>query len=132
VALASRAILMPDRRMTLLAKLAIGVVALLHGYFFVLESFLWDTPYGRKTFGLTAERAAATRTLAINQGVYNAFLAAGLAWSLALGPAGRAVSVFFLVCVAVAGVVGGATASPKILVVQAVPAALALLLLTFS
>jgi putative membrane protein len=118
--------------MTLLAKLAIGAVALLHVYFFVLESFLWDRPYGRKTFGLSVEMAAATKTLATNQGVYNLFLAAGLVWSLVLGPAGRAISIFFLVCVAIAGIVGGATASTKIVIVQAVPAAVALLLLTFA
>jgi putative membrane protein len=121
-----------DRRMTIAAKLAIAAVALLHVYFFVLESFLWDKPQGRKAFGLSAEMAAATKTLATNQGVYNAFLAAGLLWSLMLGPQGRAVSLFFLVCVTIAGVVGGATASRKILFVQAMPAAAALLLLTFS
>ena len=114
--------------MTLVANLTVGLVAVLHGYFLVLEMFLWNTPYGRKTFGLTPEIAAASRALAANQGLYNGFLAAGLTWGLILGPAGHAVRVFFLGCVIVAGVFGAATASRKILFVQAVPGAVALAL----
>jgi putative membrane protein len=36
--------------MILLANILIGFVALLHIGFLVLEMFLWDHPYGRKTF----------------------------------------------------------------------------------
>jgi len=118
--------------MTLLADLVVVLVALLHGYFLVLEMFLWNTPTGRRAFGLTAEFAASTRVLAANQGLYNGFLAAGLFWGLWLGAAGRPVTVFFLLCVLVAGVFGAATASRKILFVQALPAALALGLLLAS
>lgn len=110
------------------ARIAIGIVALLHLWFLVLEMFLWDSGFGRKTFGLTLERAEATRALAANQGLYNGFLAAGLVWAIALGAAGRGVSIFFLVCVIVAGVFGAFTASRKILLIQAVPAAVALAL----
>ena len=94
--------------------------------------FLWDTPYGRRTFGLTQELATATRSLAANQGLYNGFLAAGLVWGLALGSSGTAVKVFFLACVLVAGVFGGLTASRKILWVQALPGAIALALVLFA
>lgn len=111
------------------ARIAVGIVALLHLWFLVLEMFLWDTHFGRKTFGLTLERAAATRALAANQGLYNGFLAAGLVWALTLGAAGRGIGVFFLTCVIVAGVFGAFTASRKILIVQAVPGAVALALL---
>ncbi len=111
------------------ADVVIGVVALLHVWFLVLEMFLWDRPYGRRTFGLTPEKAAMTKSLAMNQGLYNGFLAAGLAWGLLAGPAGYAIKVFFLVCVVVAGVFGAITASRKILWVQAVPACVALGLL---
>ena len=111
------------------ANVVIAIVALLHAYFLVLEMFLWDKPYGRRVFGLTEEKAAMTKSLAMNQGLYNGFLAAGLAWGLALGPAGFAIKVFFLVCVIVAGVFGAATASRKILFVQALPALIALGLL---
>lgn len=111
------------------ANVVIGIVALLHVYFLVLEMFLWDKPYGRRTFGLTPEKAAMTRSLAMNQGLYNGFLAAGLVWGLLLGPAGYGIKVFFLVCVLVAGVFGAITASRKILWVQAVPACVALGLL---
>ncbi len=113
--------------MSLVAMLLTALVALLHLYFLVLEIFLWDTPYGRRVFGLTPEFAAASRKLAMNQGLYNGFLAAGLVWGLAAGgESGLAVRVFFLGCVVVAGVFGAATANRKILFVQALPGALAL------
>ncbi len=111
------------------ANVVIGIVALLHVWFLVLEMFLWDKPYGRRTFGLSPEKAAMTKSLAMNQGLYNGFLAAGLVWGLVMGPAGYGIKVFFLVCVVVAGVFGAITASRKILWVQAVPACVALGLL---
>lgn len=112
--------------MTLAASVFTGLVALLHLYFMVLEMGLWTTPYGRRVFGLTPEFAAASRVLAANQGLYNGFLAAGLIWGLALGSGGQSVRVFFLACVVVAGVFGGFTANRKILLVQALPGAVAL------
>ena len=115
--------------MTTAANIAIALVALLHLYFLVLEMFLWDKPFGRRTFKLTPEFAAASRGLAANQGLYNGFLVAGLLWGLALGAAGIDVKVFFLACVIVAGLFGGATVSRSILFVQAVPGILALALL---
>jgi putative membrane protein len=117
---------------TLAANVAVALVALLHLYFLVLEMFLWDRPAGRRAFGHTAEAARATKVLAANQGLYNGFLAAGLAWGLLLGPAGMAVKVFFLACVLVAGVFGALTASRKILLVQALPAAVALALVLLA
>ena len=77
---------------------------------------------------LTPEFASASKVLAANQGLYNGFLAAGLAWGLSLGAAGTSVKVFFLACVIVAGVYGAATVGKKILFVQALPAAVALAL----
>ena len=118
--------------MKLAAQIAAALVAALHLYFLVLEMFLWDRTFGRRTFGLTAEFAAASKSLAANQGLYNGFLAAGIAWGLWLGEAGRGVTLFFLACVVVAGVFGGATVSRKILVVQALPGAVALLLVWFA
>jgi len=117
--------------MTTAAHVAVGLVAVLHLYFLVLEMFLWDTPYGRRTFGLTPELSAATKGLAANQGLYNGFLAAGLAWGLS-PCGGRSVEIFFLGCVVVAGVFGGFTASRKILWVQALPGAVALALVWWS
>lgn len=108
------------------ATVLTALVALLHVYFLVVEMFLWTKPYGRRVFGLTAEKAEITRVLAANQGLYNGFLAAGLAWALWRGAAGTEMQVFFLGCVVVAGLYGGATANRKILFVQALPAALAL------
>ena len=118
--------------MTLVANLLITLVALLHVYFLVLEMFLWDTPYGRRTFQLTAEFSAASKVLAANQGLYNGFLAAGLFWGLSLGSNGVAIETFFLICVIVAGVYGGYSVNRKIFFVQAIPAVIALAVLHFS
>ncbi|HEY1393049.1 MAG TPA: DUF1304 domain-containing protein [Methylibium sp.] len=112
--------------MHLLANLLTALVALLHLYILVLEMFLWDKPFGLKTFRQTPERAAQTKVLAANQGLYNGFLAAGLIWGLSLGAAGAPIKVFFLLCVIVAGIYGAATAFRRILFVQALPAAVAL------
>ncbi len=109
--------------MAMLAKLLVALVAALHLYFLVLEMFLWTTPRGRKTFGLTQEFAEASKTLAANQGLYNGFLAAGLAFGLLRGE--LSTQLFFLGCVIVAGLYGAATVSRKILFVQALPALLA-------
>ena len=111
-----------------LARIAVALMAALHLYILVLEMFLWTTPRGQKAFGLSPDFARATKALAANQGLYNGFLAAGLAWGLSLGAAGRAVEVFFLACIVVAGVFGAATAARKILFVQAIPGAIALAL----
>ena len=118
--------------MSTAANIAIAFVALLHTYFLVLEMFLWTRPYGMRTFKLTPEFAAATKALAANQGLYNGFLVAGLVWGLALGDAGIHVKVFFLACVVVAGLFGGATVNRNILFVQAVPGIIALALLLAS
>ncbi len=113
------------------ANIAVGLVALLHLYFLVLEMFFWSSPLGRRVFGLSPEFAKSSAVLAANQGLYNGFLAAGLLWGLVMGTEGFAIKVFFLGCVIVAGMFGALTASRKILWVQAVPgiAALALVLL---
>jgi putative membrane protein len=104
-----------------------ALVAAEHLYFLVLEMFLWTKPAGLRAFGQTREQAESSRVLAANQGLYNGFLAAGLIWSLVAPPdLARPVRIFFLACVIAAGLFGGATASRKILVVQALPAAVAL------
>ncbi|CAM5239495.1 DUF1304 domain-containing protein [Rhodanobacter lindaniclasticus] len=114
--------------MSLAANVLIVLIALLHVWFLILEMFLWTRPSGRRAFGLDEEFAEQSRALAANQGLYNGFLAAGLIWGVWLGPAGFAIKVFFLGCVLAAGVFGGLTAARKILWFQALPAAIALLL----
>lgn len=119
--------------MRLAANIMIGLVAFAHLYFLVLEMFLWTTPYGRRVFGNSVEKAEQSAVLAKNQGLYNGFLSAGLVWGLylGLGP-GRDVLLFFLGCVIVAGIYGAATANKRILFVQAVPAAIAMALLLLA
>jgi putative membrane protein len=108
---------------SIVAGVLVGLVAALHAYFLVLEMFLWTKPQGRRAFGLDVEFAESTKALAANQGLYNGFLVAGLVWGLVSGE--QDVRLFFLGCVVVAGLYGAATVSPRIAVVQALPAALA-------
>lgn len=118
--------------MPLAATISVAAIAALHIYILVLEMFFWDSPRGRRAFNLTPEFAAVTKTLAANQGLYNGFLAAGLIWSLLLGPSGTPQKLFFLGCVVVAGVFGAATANRKILFVQALPGAISLILVLLA
>ncbi|MDW2982646.1 MAG: DUF1304 domain-containing protein [Rhodanobacter sp.] len=117
--------------MSVAANIVIGLIALLHVWFLILEMFLWTRPSGRKAFGTSAEFAEQSKALAANQGLYNGFLVAGLVWGLLLGNggAGFSVKLFFLACVLLAGVFGGLTASRKILLYQALPAAVAIVLI---
>lgn len=117
---------------SLLAQFAVLVVALLHVVFFVLESILWTKPAGRRIFGLTPELAQSTKSLALNQGLYNLFLAAGLIWGIVARDCAFEIKIFFLVCVIIAGIVGGLTAKRSILVIQALPGIVALLLVFFT
>jgi putative membrane protein len=114
-----------------IANLLVALVAALRVYFLVLEMFLWTRPLGLKTFHNSIEKATDSAVLAANQGLYNGFLAAGLVWGLVHGVPAFAfeIKTFFLLCVIVAGVYGAATVSRRILLVQAVPAAVALILL---
>jgi putative membrane protein len=112
----------------MVATVLITLIAALHLYILTLEMFLWTTPRGRKAFGTTESFAQETRVLAANQGLYNGFLAAGLIWAVAAGvhDGGFGPALFFLLCVLVAGLYGGLTASRRILAIQAAPAAFAL------
>lgn len=120
--------------MNLIANVLVAIVAALHAYFLVLEMFLWTRPLGLKTFRNSLEKAQQSAVLAANQGLYNGFLAAGLIWGLVQSNPTFAfqIKVFFLLCVIVAGAYGAVTVSRRILFVQAVPAALALILLTLT
>ena len=116
--------------MNAVAIVLVAIVALIHLYIVVLEMALWTTPRGRAAFGTDAEFAEASKTLAANQGLYNGFLVAGLVWGLVADK--YDVTVFFLLCVIVAGLYGAATVSRKILVVQALPAVVALVLVVLA
>jgi len=111
---------------TVAANLMTGFVALEHVGFLVLEMLFWDHPVGQRIFEMTPDYAAQSATLAANQGLYNGFLAAGLVWGLVAGR--RDVKLFFLACVVVAGIFGGLTAKPSIFFTQALPGAIAFLL----
>jgi putative membrane protein len=117
--------------MIVVANIVVGIVAALHLYFLVLEMFLWTRPIGLKTFRQSQQKADDSAVLAANQGLYNGFLGAGLIWGLAhpVAATGFQIKVFFLLCVIVAGLYGGYSVSTRIILIQAVPAALALVLL---
>ncbi|PWL40056.1 DUF1304 domain-containing protein [Flagellimonas aquimarina] len=112
--------------MLLAAKFIIVVVAILHFYFLWLEMFAWTTKAKKVFRSFPEDLFEPTKTLAANQGLYNGFLAAGLVWSLLIQDSSWQVyvSLFFLGCVAIAGIYGAATASKKIFTVQALPALL--------
>lgn len=114
--------------MDILANGLVALVALEHIYILVLEMFLWTRPAGRRAFGMKSEQAEATKVMAANQGLYNGFLAAGLIWALVHPDPvfAHQLKLFFVGCVLVAGLYGGLTAARKILLVQALPAAVAL------
>ncbi len=119
--------------MSLLTTALILIIAALHVYFCVLEMVLWTKPLGRKTFRMDADFAAKTATLAANQGLYNAFLAAGLIWAVAhpIPETGHQIALFFLACVAVAGAYGGYSVNRRIFFIQGLPALVTLAALLF-
>lgn len=107
------------------------IVGLLHLYFMILEMVFWTKPLGLKVFRQSIEKAQASRVLAMNQGLYNGFLAAGAIWA-AVHPTpeiAAQIATYIMICVALAGILGGVTVSRKIFVVQAMPAIIALVLL---
>lgn len=119
--------------MALIAGILTGLVAVIHVGFVYLEMVLWRKPQGMRIFGTDADFAERSAALAANQGLYNGFLAAGLGWSLiAAEPTGFQVRVFFLGCVIVAGLYGAATVSRRIIAIQALPAAIALVFVVVS
>lgn len=114
--------------MQLISTILVALVAIEHLYILVLEMFLWTKPRTMKTFGIKAEDAEVMKTLAANQGLYNGFLSAGLFYSLVASPPEVAFQfkLFFLLCVVIAGIYGGMTVKPRIAIVQALPAFIAL------
>lgn len=121
--------------MSILAKIVIAVVAIEHLGILWFEMFAWTT-VGKKVFkgALPKDMFEPTKVMAANQGLYNGFLAAGLIWSLTIVDVEWAanVALFFLGCVAVAGIYGAATASRRIFTVQALPALIGIALVLFA
>lgn len=112
--------------MSALATLLTSFVAISHVGILVLEMFFWNHPVGQKIFAMTPEVAESSAVLAMNQGLYNGFLAAGLFWGLFAQR--RDIKIFFLCCVVLAGVFGGLTAKFSIIFTQGMPALMALIL----
>ena len=119
--------------MEILAKILIGLSAVSHLGFLILEMFFWTKSLGMKVFRRTPSQAEESKSLAANQGLYNGFLAAGLLWSLfATDPViAHQTATFFLSCVVAAGAYGGLTVNRRIFFVQGVPALVALSLALF-
>lgn len=119
--------------MELLSKILIGFIAAIHLYILWFEMFAWETR-GPKVFrNFSKDLFGKTKSMAANQGLYNGFLAAGLIWSLFIDDKRWSdnVALFFLGCVAVAGIYGALTADKKIVFVQTVPAVIAIVLVVF-
>lgn len=120
--------------LNILANIGVVVVAILHLCFFILEFFFWSKPIGLKLFRMNHDQANDTASLAANQGIYNLFLSAGLLYGLLAENLTEAlhVTIFFLCCVIVAGAYGGFSVNRKIVYIQALPAVLTLVLVTWS
>lgn len=116
--------------MVLVTQFSVVIVGLLHILFLILEMFLWTTPFGLKAFGMTKDVALASKVLAMNQGLYNGFLAAGILYGLFSSD--LKMIIFFLICVIIAGIYGALTANPKIFWIQALPALISLGLVILS
>ncbi len=116
---------------SLLLTALIAIVAAEHLYFLYLEMFAWSAERTRRIFGTTREFAEASKTLAANQGLYNGFLACGLLFSLFFKPEGATIARLFLGFVLAAALYGGVTVNRRILLVQGLPAALAMFALLF-
>ncbi|MDA7746224.1 DUF1304 domain-containing protein [Psychromonas sp.] len=116
--------------MTYLAFVFVALVALEHLYILILEMVFWTKPRALKVFGMSKEDAENSKIVAANLGLYNGFLGAGLIWGLVHPEPsiGVQVQIFFLLCVLVAALYGGVTAKKSILLVQGLPALVALLL----
>lgn len=116
--------------MLMVGNILVGLVAVLHLYFLILEMFFWTKPLGLKAFGQSLEKAKSSAVLAANQGLYNGFLCAGLIWGLIESDPNHAmaIKIFFLSCVFIAGIYGAWSVSKKILFIQATPAFIALVL----
>ncbi len=114
--------------MEILPLIFVALVAIEHLYILVLEMFMWTKPRTLKVFGMSKEDAQTSKALATNMGLYNGFLAAGLIWGMLHPNAefGQQIQLFFLSCVLVAAIVGGLTAKRSIMIVQGVPALMAL------
>lgn len=112
-----------------LTLILVALVAVEHLYILILEMFMWTKPRTRKIFGMEAGLAEQTKNLAANQGLYNGFLAAGLLFGLLNSnyEFGQQLQIFFLSCVIVAAIYGSATVKKSIILVQGLPAVLALL-----
>jgi len=115
---------------SMFADIGVLITAILHLWFFILEFFLWKKPLGLKLFRLEKEFASKSASLAANQGVYNAFLSAGLIWSLLSSDPAQSfhLKIFFLSCVVIAGIFGGLV-NIRIMFIQALPALITLFLL---
>jgi putative membrane protein len=92
----------------------------------VVEMFFWNNPYLYGRLEFTSEQAKTVAPIVANAGLYNGFIAAGLIWGLLAREAGLSIKVFFLLCVIVAGIVGAVTLKPTTLVLQTLPAFVAL------
>ncbi|MBA3769637.1 MAG: DUF1304 domain-containing protein [Blastocatellia bacterium] len=114
----------------LAANIVTALVAVEHFGILVLEMFFWDHPVGRRLFNMTPEFSSASAVVAMNQGLYNGFLASGLVWGLLSQR--RDIKIFFLVCIVIAGIFGGMTAKTSILFTQGLPALIALTLVLIS
>lgn len=115
----------------MLADVAVVIVGLIHIAIASVEVFLWKHPavHGRlERLGLNQEQANKVTPIVANVGLYNAFIAAGLIWSVVAGPGTQSLKLFLLSWVIVAGIYAAFTLKWTAIVLQTLPALIAALL----
>ncbi|MGF1934015.1 MAG: DUF1304 domain-containing protein [Nostoc sp. ChiQUE02] len=113
--------------MQIVATIAIAFVAFIHIVISVVEMFLWKNPVVHQRLGFTADIASQVAPIVKNAGLYNGFIAAGLIWGAFTKSDVLSIRVFFLVCVVIAGIFGALTLKRTTLVLQTLPASIALI-----
>lgn len=118
--------------MSFTAQLAIAFVAISQFAFLMMEMMFWDDPLGYRVFGTRHENAFPSKQLAATLGLFGSLLAVGLVWTLVpIGLRGycQLVATFFLICIALIGIVGGKKISKRLYWLHVTPATLALFII---
>lgn len=113
--------------MSTLATVTVAIVALIHILISVVEMFFWMVPFIHERLGYSVEIAKQVQPIVQNAGLYNGFIAVGLIWSAFAKENVLPLRRFFLICVLIAGIFGAITLKPTTLILQTLPAFIALI-----
>ena len=115
--------------MSIFAIISVITVAIIHITISVVEIFFWNNPLVYQRIDYTAEIARKVAPIVQNARLYNGFIAAGLIWAVFSKNNLLSLRVFFLVCAVIAGIFGALTLKLTTLVLQTLPAFIALIII---